>query len=152
MVTLHRAGPGLWGGDSALFADGPRLVSLTAHSDCLVFAIPGSVLKRHISRRPRDLLYFYRLNHRNFELALSALADAIALPPRTRFARLLLRLAQADELIRATQAELGKLAGMSRAAFRCSLAELLAAGVVRTEYGKVRITDRVALEAEAARR
>ena len=30
LVTLHRAGPGLWGGDSALFADAPRIASLTA--------------------------------------------------------------------------------------------------------------------------
>jgi CRP-like cAMP-binding protein len=152
MVTLHRAGPGLWAGDSALFAGMPRVVSVTAHTDSLVFVIPAQALKRHIAERPADLLHFYKLNHRNFELALRALADVIALPPRARFARLLLRLASGDGVIRATQTELGKLAGMSRAAFRRAFSELLAAGIVKTEYGKVRITDRTALEAEAARR
>ena len=152
MVTLHRAGPGLWAGDSALFADVPRIASVTAHTDSLVFVIPAQALKQHIAERPADLLYFYKLNHRNFELALTALADVIALPPRARFARLLLRLACGCDLIRATQTELGKLAGMSRAAFRRAFSELLDAGIVKTEYGKVRIADRAALEAEAARR
>jgi CRP-like cAMP-binding protein len=149
MVTLHRAGPGLWGGDSALFAGAPRAVSLTAHTDSLVFAIPARALKRHIAERPEDLLHFCKLNHRNFTLALRALADVLALPPRARFARLLLRLASGDGVIRATQTELGKLAGMSRAAFRRAFSELLADGIVRTEYGRIRITDRTALEAEA---
>ncbi|MEE4121306.1 MAG: Crp/Fnr family transcriptional regulator [Paracoccaceae bacterium] len=152
MVTLHRAGPGLWGGDSALFADVPRIASLTAHTDSLVFVLPARALKQHIAERPTDLLYFYKLNHRNFELAIRALAEVIALSPRARFARLLLRLASGGDLIRATQTELGKLAGMSRAAFRRAFSELLDAGIVKTEYGKVRITDRAALEAEAARR
>ena len=152
MVTLHRAGPGVWGGDSALFADVPRAVSLTAHTESLVFVIPAHAVKQHIAERPTDLLYFYKLNHKNFELALRALADVIALTPRARFARLLLRLASDDGVIRATQTELGKLAGMSRAAFRRAFSELLDAGIVKTEYGKVRITDRAALEAEAARR
>lgn len=152
MVTLHRAGPGVWAGDSALFSGQPRVVSLTAHTDSLVFAIPARALKRHIDERPADLLYFYKLNHRNFELALSALAEVIALPPRARFARLLLRLASGDDMIRATQTELGKLAGMSRAAFRRAFTELLAKGIVKTEYGKVRIMERAALEAEATRR
>jgi hypothetical protein len=42
--------------------------------------------------------------------------------------------------------------GMSRAAFRRAFSSLIDAGIVRTEYGKVRILDRAALEAEAARR
>ena len=152
IATLHRAGPGTWGGDSALLAGSPRVVSLTAHVDSLVFVVPASALMRHLAERPEDLFNFYKLNHRNFELALKALAEVVALPPRTRFARLLLRLAASDEVIRATQTELGKLAGMSRAAFRRAFCELLAAGVVKTEYGKVLITDRAALEAEAERR
>jgi len=152
MVTLHRAQPGFWIGDSSMFSDKPRAVSLTAHSDSLVFVIPARALKRHIAERPEDLLFFYRLNHRNFELTLMGLAEVLALPPRARFARLLLRLASDEDTIRATQTELGKLAGMSRAAFRRAFCELLAAGIVKTEYGKVRITDRAALEKEAARR
>jgi len=152
MVTVHRAGPGLWGGDSALFSGVPRIASLTAHTESLVFVIPAHALKQYIAERPADLLHFYRLSHKNFELALRALADAIALPPRARFARLLLRLASGSDLIHATQTELGKLAGMSRAAFRRAFSELIAAGIVKTEYGKVRIKDRAALEAEAARR
>lgn len=152
MVTLHRAGPGLWTGDSALFSDRPRTISVTAHCDSLVFAIPAHALKRYIQERPEDLVYFYKLNHRNFELALRSLAEVLALPPRARFARLLLRLASGDGVIRATQTELGKLAGMSRATFRRAFSELLAASVVKTEYGKIRITDRAALEAEASRR
>lgn len=51
MVTLHRAASGVWIGDSALFSDKPRVVSVTAHCDSLVFAIPARALKRHITDR-----------------------------------------------------------------------------------------------------
>ena len=151
LVTVHRAGPGFWIGDSALYSGRPRAVSVTAHTDCIVFAVPASALKRHIAERPEDLLFFYRLTFINFDMTLRAFAEVLALPPRARFARLLLRLDTGDGVINATQTELGKLAGMSRAAFRRSLGELLDEGIVRTEYGRVRIADRAALEAEAAR-
>jgi DNA-binding GntR family transcriptional regulator len=48
-----------------------------------------------------------------------------------------------------TQEELGRMAGMSRAAFRRAFTALIEAGAVRTEYGGVQIADRAALERAA---
>jgi CRP-like cAMP-binding protein len=152
MVTIHRAQPGFWIGDSALLSDNPRGVRVAAHTDSLVLVIPGSALRRHLADTPHDMLYLFRLSHGNMVLALQALAEVIALPPRARFASLLLRIASEDGLVRATQTEVASLAGMSRASFRRALAGLIAAGAVKTEYGQIRIFDRTALEREAAQR
>lgn len=148
MVTIHRAQPGFWVGDSALFAGRTRGVSLVTHEECLILTIPALPLRRMLEERPEDYACFYRLNDANFMLTLQALAETIALPPRTRFARMLLRLSSRDGTVEATQTELGALAGMSRAAFRRAFSELIERGVVRMEYGAVRILDMEALRRE----
>jgi len=85
----------------------------------------------------------------NATTAARLIAELMTLSPRARFARLILRLAGEDGLVRATQEDLGRLAGMSRASFRRSFADIIASGAVRTEYGGVRILDRPALERES---
>lgn len=149
MVTLHRAHPVYWVGESALLPGKTRVISLRAHSDSVVFAIPAWALNRHLKEWPQDVMPFFSLTFRNTELALAGLSEVLALPPRPRFARMLLRQVSDDGCVRATQAELGAMAGMSRAAFRRAFCELIDSGIIRTEYGKVRIVDRQALEAEA---
>ncbi|MFD0980105.1 Crp/Fnr family transcriptional regulator [Tropicimonas aquimaris] len=151
MVVLHRAQPGFWIGDSALLAETKRGLSVVARVESLVLSIPARPLLRHLSERPEDIVYFYRLNHAKIMLTLKVLVETVALPPRSRFARMLLRLATKDGRVNATQTELGAMAGMSRAAFRRSFAELIEARIVRTEYGGIRILDRRALEDEAER-
>jgi CRP-like cAMP-binding protein len=145
MVTMHRAQPGLWIGDSALLSGASRGVSLVAHGECLVLTVPVMPLKRMLEEHPHDYACFYRLAHANMMQTLHVLAETIALPPRARFARMLLRLTSRDGMVEATQAELGSLAGMSRAAFRRAFSELIKSGVVKLEYGAVRILDMDAL-------
>jgi CRP-like cAMP-binding protein len=152
MVTLHRARAPFWMGETALIQGEPRAVSVVAHVDCLIFAIPAEPLRRHVAEYPEDALPFLSLSFANTQLALKGLSEVLALPPRPRFARMLLRLVSTDGYVRATQTELGAMAGMSRAAFRRAFSELIDAGIIATEYGKVRIVDMAALEAEAAKR
>jgi CRP-like cAMP-binding protein len=85
----------------------------------------------------------------NATMATQALAEALALPARPHFARVLLRLADRDGTIFATQEELCRMAGMSRAAFRRAFGALIDAGVLVTGRRSVRIHDRSALEREA---
>lgn len=148
MVTIHRAQPGFWIGDSAVLAESPRGVSTIAHDECLMLTIPAVPLKRLLEKHPQDYASFYRLSNANVMLALKALAETIALPPRARFARMLLRLSSKNGIVEATQAELGALAGMSRSAFRRSFSELIERGVVKPEYGAIRILDMEALRHE----
>lgn len=148
-VLIHRAPPGFWIGDGAILTGLKRVLSVRAASDSRVFAIPEGALRRNLERFPEDWVALHRLSARNAALAATALAQTIALPPAQRFACLLLRCVSPDGMVRATQEELGRMAGMSRVAFRRAFRELIAESVVLTEYGSIRILDRARLEAIA---
>lgn len=150
-VVAHRAMPGFWIGDSALLAGSRRTISVHAAADCRVFKLPAPAVHRSLREHPEDWMCFYRLSHLNVTLSMRALAEIISLPPRVRFARALLRLTASGDTVRLTQEELGRMVGMSRAGFRRSFAALIEQGIVHVEYGGIRITDRAALEREAAR-
>jgi CRP/FNR family cyclic AMP-dependent transcriptional regulator len=149
-VLIHRAGPGFWIGDSALLARAERTLSVTAATDCDIFRLPGPALRAHLSACPEDWPAFFRLNHANATMAVSVLAEMLSLPPRARFARTLLRLMEPDGTVPATQEDLARLTGMSRASFRRAMADVIASGVVQTGYGTLRIHDRALLTALAA--
>lgn len=151
-VVIHRAPPGFWIGDSAILAATTRSVSLSAATPARVLALPAAAVRRLLAETPQDWPAFAALTHRNGTLALQSLAEVLALPPRGRFARLLLRIADAEGRVRATQEDLGRMAGMSRAAFRRAFGDLIAAGAVEMEYAGLCILDRAALQGEADRR
>lgn len=148
-VVLHRAPPGFWIGDGALLSSVPRELSVEAATDCRVFCLPIAAVKRILSERPDYWMFFRRLSSLNATLAVRVLGEVLALPPNARFARLLLRIALPDGSVRVTQEELGRMAGMSRVAFRRTLASILESGALETQYGSIRILDRAALEREA---
>lgn len=150
-VLIHRAGPGFWIGDSALLARTERTLSVTAATDCDIFRLPGPAVRAHLAAFPDDWPCFFRLNHANATMAAAVLAEMLSLPPRARFARTLLRLMQPDRTVPATQHDLARLTGMSRATFRRAMADVIASGAVQTGYGALRIADPARLEALAAR-
>lgn len=145
-VVIYRAPPGFWIGDSAVMAGEPRSISVRTAAESRVFRVSASAVQRLLADHPADLQCFARLAHRNVTLAVRVLAESLALPPQVRFARLLLRMATLEGEVRATQTELGHLAGMSRVAFRRAFRELIESGAVVVEYGGLRIVDRRALE------
>lgn len=148
-VIVHRALPGFWVGDSALLAGSRRTISLYAAADSRLFKLPVAGVLRSLKDYPDDWMYFYRLSHANTTTSLRTLAEIISLPPRVRFARALQRLASMEGEVRLTQEELGRMVGMSRAAFRRSFAALIEKGIVEVEYGGIIIRDRAALDREA---
>jgi CRP/FNR family transcriptional regulator, cyclic AMP receptor protein len=148
-VVVHRATPGFWIGDSALLAEAKRSISISAVVDCKIFKLQAVVVHRNLKAHPEEWAYFYKLNHMNTSLTLRVLAELISLPPRARFARTLLRLMSSDATVRATQEELGRMVGMSRAAFRRAFSSLIDLGIVKVEYGAIRIRDHAALVNEA---
>lgn len=148
-VIVYRAPPGFWVGDGALLSGLPRLISVRAVADCRLFRIPHAALLRVLDEHPRDWMYLHRLATMNAALCIRILAEVISLPPNVRFARLLLRMATPDGSVRATQEELGRLTGMSRAAFRRALRSLIASGAIETGRGTIRVHDRAALDAIA---
>lgn len=150
-VVIHRATAGFWIGDSALLANSVRTLTLSAASDGQLFKLPAAAVYRNLEEHPEDWICFYRLSHLNANRGLQALAEVISLPPRARFARALLRLTSPAGAVHVTQEELGRMVGMSRAAFRRSFAALIEQGIVDVEYGRILIRDHAALEAEAAK-
>lgn len=148
-VLVHRAASGFWVGDGALLSATPRLLTVTAASDCELFRVPHAPLRRLLEDHPGDWRAMHHLATLNAVLAVQRLAETLALAPQARFARLLLRLALPDGTVAATQEELGRMAGMSRAGFRRALGFLIAEGVLETGRGTVRVHDRAALEREA---
>jgi CRP-like cAMP-binding protein len=150
-VVIHRATPGFWIGDSALLAGLTRSLTLSAASDGQLFKLPAAAVRRELEEHPGDWSCFYRLNHVNVSRTLSALAEVISLPATARFARALLRLTSSSGAVHVTQEELGRMVGMSRAAFRRSFAALIKQGIVEVEYGRIQIRNLPALEREAER-
>lgn len=146
-VTIYRAERGFWIGESALLADGARTVSVHAASEARVFRVPSDAIRALLAREPNWWPCFYALSHRNATLAMTVLAEALALTPRARLARVLLRLAGDGSEVGATQAELAELIGMTRSSLQRALANLISAGAIRQEFARLVLVDAAMLAA-----
>lgn len=146
LVTLHRAEPGFWIGESALLADAPRIASLFAASEARLFRVPGPALRQFVTEQPQHWRAFYELTHANTLTALTLLAEALSLTPRARLARLLLRLSESSAEIQANQDDLRRILGMTRSSLRRALNVLIANGIIATGYGRITILDRSRLK------
>jgi CRP-like cAMP-binding protein len=145
-VTLHRAEVGFWIGDSALLAQEPRAVSVHAAAPSRVLFIAGDAVRAMLVERPEHWRAFYLLSHTNTITAVNLLAEVLALTVTARVARRLLRLADPDGAVSATQSDLAKLVGVARATLQRAFEELAASRAIETGYRSVKIIDRAALE------
>ena len=149
-VALSRAEPGFWIGDAALLSATPRLVTVTAMTDARLLFVPGPAVLRLLQDRPEMWPCFYMISNINLATALELLAEALSCPPRVRIARHILRLSGAgDDTIAASQADIARLAGVTRATMRRGLGDLLTNGAIETGYRSIRIRDRGALRLAA---
>ncbi len=146
-VIIYRAETGFWIGDAAELASEPRIVTVMAAVETRLFHLPSSAINILLANRPEHWRCFYRLSNRNVHLAISLLAEALALTVRARVSRRLLELAANGGDAAITQEELAKLVGVTRPTIRRCLAELESLGAVETHYRKLRIVDRTCLEA-----
>jgi CRP-like cAMP-binding protein len=140
-VTIHRAEPGFWIGEAAEMAGVTRMVSVAAAVKSRVLHIPLGPLRGLLDSKPIYWRALYEQSFANVRTAVSLLAEALALTPRARLARLLLRLADADGRVRGNQEEFGRVIGMTRSGVRRSLASLVEAGTIRTGYRWLEIVD-----------
>ena len=145
-VTIHRAEPGFWIGEATPLAGGRRLVSLSPAAESRVFHIPQAAVRELLARDPACWRMFYEQSFNNVTTAVTLLAEALALSPRARLARLLLRLADAQGRVNGNQDDFGRLIGMTRSSVRRALGSLAEAGVLRTGYRWLEIADVERLE------
>ena len=150
-VALSRAEPGFWIGDAALLSHTPRLVTVTAMTDARLLFVPGPAVLRLLQDHPELWPCFYMLSNINLATALELLAEALSCPPRVRIARNILRLTDhQDERVMASQSDIARLAGVTRATMQRGLSDLIRDGAIETGYRSIGIRDRDVL-AKAAR-
>jgi CRP-like cAMP-binding protein len=139
MITVHRAEPGFWIGDSALLAKAPRIVSVFAVSQSRIFCVPAEAVRDIVRRFPEYWRCFYELSHLNVARAIGEYAVLASMSPRDRLQRLLLRLSDSEGRVFVSQTELASLLFLNRSSVQRAIQELIAAGVAATEYRCIRI-------------
>jgi CRP/FNR family cyclic AMP-dependent transcriptional regulator len=149
-VALSRAEPGFWIGDAALLANAPRLVTVTAMTEARLLFVNGPAVLRLLRDRPEMWHCFYMLSNINLATALELLAEAMSCPPRIRIARRILRLSVGDQTkVMASQADIARLAGVTRATMQRGLRDLVSDGAIETGYRSIRVKNRDALSRAA---
>jgi CRP-like cAMP-binding protein len=149
-VSLSRAEPGFWIGDAALLSNTARLVTVTAMTEARLLFVPGPAVLRLLNDQPELWPSFYMLSNINLATALDLLAEALSCPPRVRIARHILRLSHAgDHTVIASQADIARLAGVTRATMQRGMGDLIRKGAIETGYRSIRVRDRDALRLAA---
>jgi CRP-like cAMP-binding protein len=144
-ITIHRAEPGFWIGESAILARTSRSISVLAAVKSRVFFIPASAMRAVLNEQPQFWYSFFELSHVNATRAVATLAEVFSRTPQERLARILLRLADSEGKVSATQEDLSRLIGMTRSSLRRILGELMDTGAVETGYRSLRVVDRTGL-------
>jgi CRP/FNR family transcriptional regulator len=148
-ITLATLGPGDFFGELAMLDGGRRSASVETLSDVELLAVPGSDMRRVISR-DGDIAWklIVAITRRLRETNERVSRQSFQTVP-SRVAGVLLQLIAEEELpqerdgitIRMTQADLAQLAGTSRESVSRFLAALDRAGVVSVGRGRVTVHD-----------
>ena len=144
-TSFYRGEPGFWIGDSAELSNEPRLVTLSAASDCRLLHIPHGVIRSDLERNPHHWQSYYRLSHINVKTAVTLLAESLALSVRARVCRRLLKLTEYSAEVKLTHDQLAKFLGLARTTVSEELAKLSTHGAVYTGYGRIKVLDRATL-------
>lgn len=147
--TAHRVGSCYWFGDLALFAKGPRLMSVHAIDVATAVHLPSTALIKLVKEDLRLYEDFYELTYQNMELAFRVISNLAITSSTKRLAdRLLLELAnQGDDerRIMVSQSDLSVLTAISLPTIKRILMRFAATGVIRRRYGYIQILDPEAL-------
>lgn len=145
-VSISRGDPGFWIGEAAILAGTRRAVSVSAILPSTLVFVPRKTLLIKLRQHPEWWQPFYELSHANTTLAITLLAEVLALSPRARIARLLLRVAGDSGLIGGRKEDLGRLIGLPRSSFNRELKHFFAEGIIESGYSSIKILRRDALE------
>jgi CRP-like cAMP-binding protein len=146
---FHRAEPGFWIGDLALFAGQRRLVTIRAAGRCTVVHLPQEALASVTAQHPGVTRDFYELSHENMRTALQLLANLAIQSADSRIAlRLLMHdnaLGSRGDWIRLSHDALSQLVAVSPKTVCRTLAHLQQLDLIETGYGRIRVIDHDAL-------
>lgn len=147
--VLHRAGPGFWVGDLALFSRGPRLVSIHAAEPSTLVQLRAQELVKLVREDPRLYDDFYALTYENFRTAFQIITN-LAIPSIEKRVcdRLLLEAnsnRDKEGWIPISQPELAQLLAISLPTLRRVIGRFARSGLVEKGYGRIKVTDHDAL-------
>ncbi|MBU1619820.1 MAG: Crp/Fnr family transcriptional regulator [Gammaproteobacteria bacterium] len=144
LLTIVEAGD--WIGEIALFDGKARTHDATASVSGQLLHLNSAALQLLVQQDPLWWQRFGQLLTEKMRQVFQALEDISLLPASIRLARRLLmlcRLHQQGEryLIPAQQEQLGQLLSLSRQTINQLLQQLVASGVIRTNYGEIEVLD-----------
>jgi CRP/FNR family transcriptional regulator, cyclic AMP receptor protein len=154
-ITLARFGPGDFFGELAMLDDQRRSATLQADDELAAITIPGEVMRRLLRERPEIAVRMVvslgqklrqtneRLVGQSFQTVQSRVAKALAELVEAAHAE---GSTDGEIVIKATQAELARLAGSSRESASRFLAVLERAGIITQGRGRLTVHDPSALE------
>lgn len=148
----HLGTAGTWFGEGPFLTGQPRRVGLEAATECVLMYLPLPAMERMAANDPMAIRRFAQIAMSNLDLALGVIADLMITQPERRIAAVLVRSAgsQDERTVRLSQAELGRLANVSRKLVNRALQRFAASALVMPRYGAIQILDMQGLKRFAA--
>lgn len=151
---LHQSGrqalltlltPGQWLGEIALFDQQPRTHDAAALQDTVLWHLPKAALQQLVSTDPLWWQAFGQLLTSKLRQVFIELEDRAVLSAGQRLARRLCQLSQQQAAVPLQQEQLGQLLSLSRQTTNQLLRQLVAQGLIQTQYGGITVLNRPAL-------
>lgn len=151
---LHQSGrqalltlltPGQWLGEIALFDQKPRTHDAAALQETVLWHLPKAALQQLVHADPIWWQAFGQLLTSKLRQVFIELEDRAVLSAAQRLARRLVQLSQQQADIPLQQEQLGQLLSLSRQTTNQLLRQLVAQGLIQTQYGGITVLNRPAL-------
>lgn len=142
LVNLAPAGTAF--GQSRRGGGGPRIATVRAASAATVLLVTDDALERIAHDHVALWRHVGELVYDQLDAMVRLAGHLLALGPRQRIAARLLALA-GDDIVRATQADLAEMCGLSRRVANAHLAALEAAGLIERRYRRIAIRETAGL-------
>jgi CRP-like cAMP-binding protein len=145
--------PGQWFGELSVFSNAARVHNASAVVDSELLVLSAADFHDIVDGNPAFLLDFLRLVCNRYKSVLHRIDAIILFPLPVRLARFLVaemetQLAASREgepVLRLSQENLGQMLGVARQSVNRQLKEWETQGVLRLEYGRIVVSDQVAL-------
>lgn len=138
-LSLNQLRPQSVFGEIGIFDPGPRTARIEALEPCALRSIRQSTLMDAILERPHLAKDFLALAGRRMRWMSKQMEEQVFLPPTARLAAKVLYLANADQVIQMSQAQLADYVGVTREAVSKTLSEWKREGLVAVSRGKIKI-------------
>ena len=147
---IHIAMPGGWTGEDSFMTGNPRRIELFVCSEAWVMHVPLEAMERMTASDPSNIREFGVMSILAADKLLRIVHDLQKKSVSARIASVLHRLAWTTHApISISQENLGILASTSRKQINMTIRDFVIAGWIQTGYGKITVTNPMALQRHA---